>query len=76
MSRHSSELLEEALSLPASERAEIADQLLRSLQPATQSEIDKLWASEAEERLEAFERGDLRSVPAAKVFNDAKRNDS
>jgi hypothetical protein len=76
MSKRGSQLLEDALSLPPSERAEIADRLLRSLHPSTQDEIDKLWASEAEDRLKAFERGDVRSIPAARVFSDGKRSDS
>jgi nicotinamide mononucleotide adenylyltransferase len=76
MSKRGSQLLEEALSLSASERAEMADQLLRSLEPPTQDEIDKLWVSEVEDRLEAFDRGDLRSASAARVFNSAKRSDS
>lgn len=75
MSKHSSQVLEEALSLPPGERAEVADRLLTSLEPPARAEIDELWASEVEDRLEAFDRGRLRSVPAAEVFRDIKRSD-
>jgi len=68
MSKRGSQLLEEALALPPSERAQIADRLLRSLEPSAQDEIDKLWASESEERLEAYDRGDLHSIPAFTTF--------
>jgi hypothetical protein len=76
MSKRGVQLLEEALALPASERAEMADQLLHSLEPTTQEEIDRLWALEVEDRLEAFDRGDLPSIPAVRVFGDRKRSQS
>jgi Putative addiction module component len=76
MSRRGSQLLEEALTLPPSERTEIADGFLRSLESSTQDEIDKLWASESEDRLEAYDRGDLHCIPAARVFSDGNRSDS
>lgn len=76
MSKRGNQLLEEALALPPDERAEVADRLLTSLETPDHREIDELWASEAEDRLEAFDRGDLRSVPAAEVFGHLKRSDS
>jgi putative addiction module component (TIGR02574 family) len=76
MSKRGSQVLEEALALPPSDRAEIADRLLSSLEPPTQEEIDKLWASESEERIEAYDRGDFHSIPAGRVFIDGKRSDS
>ncbi|MFZ2658442.1 MAG: addiction module protein [Victivallales bacterium] len=30
--------------------------------------IGKLWADEAEDRLSAYERGEMKSVPAKEVF--------
>jgi hypothetical protein len=75
MSRRGNQLLEEALTLPPSERAEIADRLLRSLEPPAPDEIARLWASESEDRLEAYDRGDLHSIPA-RVFGDSKRSHS
>ncbi len=62
------EILKEALSLPPSERAEIAEHLLASLDPPSQEAIDALWAKEAEERLDAFDRGEFKAIPAKQVF--------
>ncbi len=76
MSKRGSQLLDEALALPPSERAERADRLLRSLEPSTQDEVDTLWAVESEDRLETYDRGDLHSIPAAGLFSDGKRFDS
>ncbi|HXJ96831.1 MAG TPA: addiction module protein [Terriglobia bacterium] len=74
MSKQGAQLLEEALSLPPAERAQLAEQILTSLDFGERSEIDALWAQEAEERLDAFERGQLKAIPAADVFRDIKRS--
>ena len=68
MSRRGAEVLEEALSLPAEERAELVDRLLTSLDSSPGGRIDALWAAEAEDRLEAFERGEIEAVPADDAF--------
>lgn len=69
MSKRGTEVLEEALSLPPVERAELADRLLTSLDAAPDGRIDKLWAQEAEDRLDAFERGELKAVSAKEAFD-------
>jgi putative addiction module component (TIGR02574 family) len=63
------ELLQEALSLSPDERAQIAERLLSSLDTPADRRIEELWAIEAEDRLDAFERGELKSVPANEVFD-------
>ena len=62
------EILQAALSLPETERANIADRLLLSLDTTTQREIDALWAQEAEARIEASEAGEIDAVPGDEVF--------
>ena len=42
----------------------------------TRKQIDELWAQEAEDRLEAYERGEIESAPAKKVFDDIDRGKS
>jgi putative addiction module component (TIGR02574 family) len=71
MSELAEKLIEQALGLPANERAAFAERLLSSLDPEL-SEIDQLWALEAEDRLDAFERGEMESIPAEEVFNAIK----
>lgn len=58
MSELGEKLIEQALGLPANERAKFAERLLSSLDPEL-SEIDQLWAKEAEDRLDAYERGEI-----------------
>jgi putative addiction module component (TIGR02574 family) len=62
-------VLETALALPAIDRAAIVESLLASLdQP--DAAIDECWAVEAEERLAAFDAGQMTTVAAEVVFND------
>lgn len=61
------DILKELLTLSPSERAQLAEQLLESLEPPNER-IRQLWAEEAERRIDAFERGDLQAVPAEEVF--------
>ncbi|MFP4640993.1 MAG: addiction module protein [Dehalococcoidia bacterium] len=61
------ELFDEAISLPVEIRAQLVDELLRSLHPA-QKEIDESWAVEAERRIEEIKSGRVKTIPGDKVF--------
>ena len=61
------ELLNEAMSLPVELRARLADELLKSLNPA-RAEIDELWAAEAERRVAEIEAGQAELIPGEEVF--------
>jgi len=60
-------VINQALGLSSLERALVAEQLLLSLD-RPDSEIDELWAKEAEARIDALNRGELRKVSADEVF--------
>jgi putative addiction module component (TIGR02574 family) len=68
MSKTGAQLIQEALALPPEERAELVERLLISLDPPPDRRIDELWAREAEDRVDAFERGEIKSVPAKEAF--------
>lgn len=68
----SDEILQVALALPSKERAALADRLLQSLDEDDQSEIDRLWAREAEDRLAAYDRGEIQAIPGEEVFASLK----
>lgn len=76
MSDRGQHVLEEALSLPAEERLKVAEFLLSSLDPATQQRIDSLWAAEAEDRLDALDRGEIQTISARDVFDELKKQGS
>ena len=57
-----------ALSLPAELKVKLARQLLESLDAAEQKEIDEVWAVEAERRIDEYEAGKVRTIPAEEVL--------
>ncbi|MFY9610097.1 MAG: addiction module protein [Blastocatellia bacterium] len=71
MSELAEKLIEQALNLPAEERAVVAERLLTSLEPEL-SNIDLLWAQESEDRLDAYERSEIKAIPAEEVFSSIK----
>ncbi len=60
--------MSEALELPVSGRAELAKQLLESLDNLSEEEIEKLWAEESERRYRAYKAGEIKAIPAEEVF--------
>jgi len=73
MSTNSEQILKEALALPPQERAELVEQLLATFQSPPDPHLDELWAREAEDRLDAYDRGELSAVPAEEVFNKIRQ---
>jgi putative addiction module component (TIGR02574 family) len=65
-------VVSEALSLPAKSRARLAERLLESLDDPKQKEIDRLWAEEVEDRIDAYERKELTAIPGKEVFRQLK----
>jgi putative addiction module component (TIGR02574 family) len=68
MSRDPKDIAAEALELPLTARAELASQLLDSLDDLSEEESDQLWAEEAERRFADYKAGKIESVPADEVF--------
>ncbi|MCZ7663800.1 MAG: addiction module protein [Thermoleophilia bacterium] len=66
------ELKAEALRLKPEERAELASELLFSLDNLSESEIEKLWLEEAVRREAELDSGTARAVPADEVFAAAR----
>ena len=62
------QILEEALKLPPTERAELIENLLTSFEFSSRKAIDDLWAQEVESRIDAFERGEINATSAKEVF--------
>ena len=55
-------VLDDLLSLPADDRASLAQLLLESLNPPEKPEHKEIWAKEIRQRFEAWNRGALDSV--------------
>ncbi len=69
MGARTEQVLNEALSLPPSERAQLAEKLFSSLDISHQ-ELNRLWGKEVDSRIDAYKSGKLKSVPAHKVFKN------
>jgi len=67
MNTEAKRILDNAMHLPVLDRAAVAEKLLASLD-APDSAIDKLWAEEAEARIDAYERSEMETVLAEDVF--------
>ena len=60
-------ILKKAMDLPATEKAELIDRLLSSLEKP-ERDLDELWAKEAEDRIDAYEKGELRALSIKEVL--------
>jgi putative addiction module component (TIGR02574 family) len=73
MTTQAQQVLEEAVGLPPIERAELVEGILSSFDFPARAAIDAAWAQEAEDRLDAYERGDIAAIPASKVFEKIEK---
>lgn len=73
MSSLLNELSERARQLPPEERAQLAEDLLESLQELASPEVEAAWDTEILKRIGEYERGEAALSPAADVFAEAKR---
>lgn len=65
MTHIAEKFLSEALALPATERAEVAEQLLKSLDHSTQddSDAEQAWQQEIDKRYSELNSGKVSGIP-------------
>ena len=61
------QLSRQARTLSPNERLELVDDLLASLDEGD-AKFDALWAREAEDRLAAYRRGEIKAIPLQEVL--------
>jgi len=61
------DILKEALTLKPSAKAQLIDKLISSLDKPDK-EIDKLWEKEAEDRIDAYNQGKIKTVSLEEVL--------
>lgn len=66
------DVLKAALSLEVRDRAALAERLLASLEHLPEEEVERLWAEEAQRRLEEYRTGRAQAVQAEDVHKKAK----
>lgn len=62
-------IMETALELPPTDRAELIERLFISFDPAPAPAVEEAWKKEADSRYEAFKRGEISASSADEVFN-------
>ena len=62
------DILAAALRLPPQDRTKLAEQLLDSVEPLDQADIDAAWVVEVRRRMKEVEGGAVRLIPADEVF--------
>ena len=72
MAASANTILNQALKLSSSDRAKVVEKLISSLD-TPDSVIDSIWAKEADTRIEAFEKGEIESITAEKVFEKYRK---
>lgn len=70
MTRHAEDVLQDALTLPEGDRAEIAGALLESLEPTAEIDIEKAWRQEVAARVAALDAGEVETIPWEEVRNN------
>ena len=63
MTKTAATLLHEAMELEVSERAELAAELLASLEGEPEEEVEAAWAAEIQQRIERIEAGTEKMLP-------------
>jgi putative addiction module component (TIGR02574 family) len=72
MSASLKQIEDQARALSAEERAKLAESMLESLHSPL-AEIEAAWTEEIEQRVAAFDRGEIPAYPAEDVFAEARR---
>lgn len=67
MSQTAETLSAQAVQLPPDERLALVEQILDSLDEPDPT-LDALWAAEADDRLAAYRRGEIRAVALSEVL--------
>jgi putative addiction module component (TIGR02574 family) len=62
----------EALQMPDLKRAQLADRLLQSISPVT-SELQQAWATEADDRMEAYRAGKIAAIDGPQALADLRQ---
>ena len=73
MSATLKEIEQQVHTLSVEDRARLAEVLLESLHESPLSDIEAAWDREIEERVTAYDRGELQTFSAEDVFAEARR---
>lgn len=67
------EISQKAKQLSAEERAQLAEELLESVESEIDPAVQAAWEAEIKRRVAAYEQGEAKLIPAEEVFERARR---
>lgn len=67
------ELSKKAQALAVEERAQLAQELLESVERDADPDVQAAWEAEIASRIAKYERGEAKLIPAEEVFAAARR---
>ena len=67
------ELSKKAKTLALEERAQLAQELMESVDQESDPEVEAAWETEIASRIARYERGEAKLIPASEVFEAARR---
>ena len=73
MTQEARDLLQKALALPENERAELAGNLLSSLDTAVDQDVDANWQREVAHRLDEVQSGKVETIPWEEVQQKGRK---
>jgi len=74
MNAQAQSLLQAALALPETDRAELAASLIHSLDPKMDEDAEAAWSAEIERRVESIDRGEVELVPWEEVMREMRES--
>ena len=73
MTQETLDLLQKALALPEHERAELAGNLLSSLDTTVDPDVDAVWQQELVRRLNEVQSGKVKTIPWEEVQQKGRK---
>jgi putative addiction module component (TIGR02574 family) len=67
------EIAADAMKLSVKNRVRLAQRLISSLDEETEADVERVWLTEAECRLQEFRTGKVQGVDGASAFKKARR---
>jgi putative addiction module component (TIGR02574 family) len=73
MARLAKDIVKAAIQLPENERVLVVEELLASLEPGTDKDVDAAWAAEIERRSREIKAGTVRPLSWKQVRSRARK---
>jgi putative addiction module component (TIGR02574 family) len=70
MNTESQQVLQSALTLPETDRAQIAASLIHSLDSEPSADVDAAWAEEIKRRIESIDNGEVKLIAWDQVMRE------